>query len=359
MEKERIEFSFIPQKTKAISTVVEKKTSGKDYLLYGENNTMPNYLWELYLGCSTLQSIINGTCDFISGNEVMITVDRFKNQVNTEGDTISDLYRKIAVDYEIFGGFAVQILRDSNKDISELYWMDMRNVRLNEDGTKAFYCDKWGTYGAKAKEYEIFDASKQQMNSVYYYKGHISRGVYPIPRYMGGLKSIETMIEIDNYHLNSILNNLTSSAIINFNNGVPSEEEKRNIENKIREKFTGTDNAGQFMLVFNDNKENGVTVNRLAEDSQDDKFQTLLKSTRDNIFITFRATPELFGLSTEGNGFSKEEYLQAFELYNKTVVTPAQKDINRCFDKIFGFDGVITNIPFEIYKVENKVESNE
>ena len=57
--------------------------------------------------------------------------------------------------------------------------------------------------------------------------------------------------------------------------------EKRAIEEKIKEKFTGTNNAGQFMLVFNDNKENGVTVSRLSEDSQDRRFETLLKTTRE------------------------------------------------------------------------------
>lgn len=354
--KEKLELAFIPQNTRTISKVIDKKVTGKDYVHYGEDNKFPDYLWDLYLNCSTLQSIINGTVDFISGNEVGINNPSFVDKVNEEGDTISDLYRKIAVDYMTFGGFAIQVMRNYNGGISELYWVDFRNVRVDEDITRCFYCNNWGKYGAKAVEYEIFDPNKKQQNSIFYFNGHLTRGVYPQPRYIGGLKSIETMIEIDNFHLNSILNNLTSSAIIEFNNGIPSEEEKRAIEEKIREKFTGTNNAGQFMLVFNDNKENGVTVSRLSEDSQDRRFETLLKTTRENIFVTLRATPELFGISTEGNGFSKEEYLQAFELYNKTMVQPAQKDINRAFEKIFNQKDVIVNVPFTIYEVAKKVE---
>lgn len=354
--KEKLELAFIPQNIRSEVSIIEKKTSGKEYVFYGEDNKFPEYLWDLYLKCSTLQSIINGTADFVSGNEVRINNPKFAESVNKEGDTIEDLYRKISVDCMIFGGFALQIIRNVKDELSEIYWVDFRKLRLNEDSNKVFYCDEWGKWGAKALEYEIFDPNKNQTNSIFYFKGHITRGIYPIPRYIGGLKSIETMIEIDNFHLNSILNNLTSSAIIEFNNGIPSEEEKREIENKIREKFTGTNNAGQFMLVFNDNKENGLTFQRLADDNQDKKFETLLKTTRDNIFITLRATPELFGMSTDGNGFSKEEYLQAFELYNKTMVIPMQKDINRAFEKIFGEKDVIVNVPFAIYEVENKVE---
>ena len=352
--KEKIELSVIPQRSKSIPTTsVDKRVSGKEFLYYGEDNTYPDYLWELYLNCSTLGSIINGTVDYVSGNEVSIGIDRFAKEVNREGETISDIYRKIAVDEEVFGGFALQILRDSNGDVSELYWLDMRNIRLDEDKTKCFYSEKWNKYGGKATEYELFDPSKKQSNSVYYHRGHISRGVYPIPRWVSGIKSVETAIEIDNFHLNNILNNLAPSAIINFNNGIPSEEEKRRIENKIREKFSGTDNAGQFMLVFNDNSENGVTITRLAEDSQDKKFETLSKDTRDNIFISCRAIPELFGIKAEGNGFTSEEYLQSYALYEKTVVTPIQKDINRAFEKIFGVDNVITNHPFNLYKVDS------
>ena len=68
-------------------------------------------------------------------------------------------------------------------------------------------------------------------------------------------------------------------------------------------------------------------------------------------FIAFRATPELFGFSSEGNGFSKTEFLESFELYYKTLIQPIQKDIVRVFERIYNQPNIIQFVPFEI---ENK-----
>lgn len=351
---EDMKFSIVSNEVRLVPDVIEKKVSGKDFVYYGEDNKFPQYIWNLYLKSAILQGIINGTCDFVSGNGVISNLPL--QTINLEGDEIEDLIRKISIDYGIFGGFCFQVIKDYNGSIKELYWLDMQNVRLSEDGDKAYYCDKWNQYGAKAIEYEVWDPKKNQSNFVIYYKGHITRGLYPIPRFIGALAAIETSTEIGKFHLNNILNNLTSSAIINFNNGEPTEEEKKRIEKKLNDKFGGSGNAGKTMVVFNNNKESAVTVERLNEDNFDKKFETLAKSTREEIFIAHRATPALFGMKNEGNGFSKEEFLEAFELYNKTVVRPIQNDIKRVFDKLFDMENSIVFNKFSLDDSdENKV----
>lgn len=351
---ENLQFSIISNEARIIPEAIEKKVTGKDYIGYGEDNKFPQYVWSLYLKSAVLQGIVNGTCDFVSGNGVISNIPMGKI-VNDEGEEIEDIIRKLTVDYNIFGGFCFQVIKDFNGNFKELYWLDIQHIRLSEEGDKAYYCEKWGQYGSKAVEYEIWDPKKNQSNFVVYYKGHISRGLYPIPRYIGALAAIETSTEIGKFHLNNILNNLTSSAIINFNNGEPTEEEKRRIENKLSEKFSGAGNAGKNMIVFNNNKESAVTVERLSEDNFDKKFETLAKSTKEEIFIAHRATPALFGMKSEGNGFSKEEFLEAFELYNKTVVRPIQNDIKRVFDKLFEVEN---SIIFNRFSLDDSDENN-
>ena len=337
---EDLKFSIISNEARVIPDIVEKKMTGKEYVGYGEDNKFPQYVWNLYLKSAVLQGIVNGTCDFVSGNGIVSNIPIGKI-VNDEGEELEDIIRKLTVDYGVFGGFCFQVIKDFNGNLKEIYWLDMQNVRLNEDGDKAYYCDKWGKYGEKAVEYEVWDPKKNQSNFVVYFKGHISRGLYPIPRYIGALAAIETSTEIGKFHLNNILNNLSASAIINFNNGNPSDEDKKRIEKKLNEKFGGAGNAGNTMVVFNDNKDSAVTIERLSEDNFDKKFETLAKSTKEEIFIAHRATPALFGMKNEGNGFSKEEFLEAFELYNKTVVRPIQNDIKRVFDKLFKMENSI------------------
>lgn len=331
--KEKFEIMVFSNEGRDVPTLKEKIVSGRDYIYYGEDNKFPEYLWDLYLRSGVLQGIINGTIDFVSGNGV--TSNLPVTYLNDEGDEIEDIVRKLTTDYCIFGGFCFQVIKDFNGSIKEIYWLDIQNIRINKDGDKAYYCEKWNQYGAKSVEYELWDPKKNQTNFIVYFKGHISRGVYPIPRYVSALAAIETSTEIGKFHLNNILNNLSASAIINFNNGEPTEEEKKRIEKRLNEKFSGSGNAGKNMIVFNNNKESAVTVERLSEDNFDKKFETLSKSTKEEIFIANRAYPILFGAQDESKGFSKSEFLEVFELYSKVVVSPIQNDIKRVFDKLF------------------------
>lgn len=342
MKDDKMNFFICDQREQSNELVLERKVSGKDYLFWGQDNKFPQDLFNLYLNCPISSGIINGTIDFVSGNEVVSNLDI----VNRDGETVNDIIRKIATDYMIFGGFALQIINLPNK--KELYVLDMQRVRVNENEDKIYYCKSWNKYGSKIVTYDAYDGRLNQPNSVLLYKGHLTRDCYPIPTYIGALDSIRTSCEIGKFHLNNILNNLSSSAIVNFNNGVPSTEIQHDIERRLNEKFTGADNAGRTLVTFNDSKESAVTIERLGEDRLDEKFNTLNKSITQEIFIAFRATPELFGFSSEGNGFSKSEFLEAFDLYNKTVVKPIQNDIVRVFERIYGVKDVIKFVPFQI-----------
>lgn len=349
-----LKFSVVEAVTRDIPSMYEERVAGRKYVNWGVDNKYPDHLFNLYLNSAILQSIINGTVDFVCGNG--ISSDILNGPVNKDGELIEDIVAKLVLDYLVEGGYALNIIRNVEGGFAELYWLDIRNTRLDEDETTVFYCDKWNKYGHKPIEYPIFDPTKTQKSSVFYFKGHISRGIYPIPKWIGAMAAVETSTEIGKFHLNNILNNLTSSAIISFNNGIPTDEEKKQIEKKMKDKFSGADNAGKFMLIFNSDKEHDVTVARLSEDNMDQKFQTLAKSTREEIFISMRATPALFGLNPENNGFSKQEFLEAFELYNKTVVKPIQNDIKRTFEKIYGVN-VLNIIPFSLDEVNvNKSE---
>ena len=360
MANEKMSFSFIPRANKEIPVPKESKT-GKKYVTWGDQNTYPEYLWDLYNRSSLLQSIINGIGDYVHGDGVT-NVDPSINYVcNKDGQTLDDVIDQVMQDYLIFGGFALNIIFNYEHQISEIYWLDIRKVRIDQYERKAYICDQW-KWGSKPIEQPLFNpdvienswGTDDPINScVYYFKGKISRSVYPTPMYSGALAAVETSAEIANFHLRNIINNLEPSAIITFQNGVPTEEEKKKIERKIAEKFSGSNNAGRFMLNFVDDPEHGVKIERLTDDKNDQKYKDLSESTMRDIFIAFRATPALFGLNPTNNGFSKEEFMQAFELYNKTMIIPLQNDIIRCFSRIFGVQEPFSFIPFQLTPVQN------
>lgn len=349
-------FAIIENRTKIIPVMEETKITGKKYMGFGKDNQYPQYLFSLYRNSTILQSVINGIVDYAVGQGVKSLF--LAEQVNTDGETWDDIMKNITLDFMVTDGFAINVLRDAEDRISELYWLDVSKVRLSEDGLTGYYSENGFSWGDKPQELPIFDPKKKQKSSIFYHKGS-SRGLYPIPRWSGAIKAVETSCEISNYHLNSILNNFNPAAIISFNNGVPDKTTQEAIEKKINKKFVGSDNVNRFILSFSESGENQTTVQTLGTDNADAKFHTLKDSIQEEIFIAFRATPALFGLNPENNGFSKQEFLESFQLFYKTVIEPIQKTLNKSFGKIFDTTNPLTFNKLTVWDDQINTVENE
>lgn len=349
-------FAIIENRTKIIPVMEETKITGKKYMGFGKDNQYPQYLFSLYRNSTILQSVINGIVDYAVGQGVKSLF--LAEQVNTDGETWDDIMKNITLDFMVTDGFAINVLRDAENRISELYWLDVSKVRLSEDGLTGYYSENGFSWGDKPQELPIFDPKKKQKSSIFYYRGS-SRGLYPIPRWSGAIKAVETSCEISNYHLNSILNNFNPAAIISFNNGVPDKATQEAIEKKINKKFVGSDNVNRFILSFSESGENQTTVQTLGTDNADAKFHTLKDSIQEEIFIAFRATPALFGLNPENNGFSKQEFLESFQLFYKTVIEPIQKTLNKSFGKIFDTTNPLTFNKLTVWDDQINTVENE
>ena len=103
-----------------------------------------------------------------------------------------------------------------------------------------------------------------------------------------------------------------------------------------------------MMFSWNDDRAHATTIEIPKVEDFGDKYNSLEKSTRQQIFTAFRANPNLFGIPTENLGFSQEEYESAFRLYNRTCVKPVQQIICDAYDRIYGATGVLTITPFSL-----------
>lgn len=109
----------------------EDKIRNKAYLSYGVDNKWPNYLYSLYTDVVTLNTCVNAQTDYVLGNGIQNDFE-----VNKTGEMLSDLLRKCAFDLSLYGGFSVQVIRDLIGRVSEVYWLDFKNVRTNEKHTE-------------------------------------------------------------------------------------------------------------------------------------------------------------------------------------------------------------------------------
>lgn len=361
----RASFSFAaidPYVDNKMILPVERFVSGKDLVEWGNRNSYPDYLLDLYNNVPTLRSIINGNIDFITGNDVSIfpLTDNLPNgQMNNRGDNIREQIKDIAKDYEIYGGFALQIIRNLIGMVAEVYYIDMRFLRTNKEGNVFYYCEDWSKSGKKDVivypafmpnlNWDTLDDEQRNRNasSILYVK-NVHTQVYPAPLYAASIKACEIERLIDDFHINSLQNQFVSSAIINFNNGDPGDEMKKEIEDAINEKFAGAANGGRIMLSFNKNKESATDIVEFEVKDFGERYKALSEHSRQQIFTAFRANPNLFGIPTEGNGFANEQYAESFKLYNRTQIQPVQRLIANTYDKIYGTKGVLTIVPFSM-----------
>lgn len=346
-----LRFSAIdPVYEKSIPEPVEKEYSGKDFISYGVDNAYPQFLYDLVNDCATLSSIINGIVDYVKGNGT-------KSSIMTDEEA-EDFIEKTATDYLTFGAFYWQIIRSMTGKIQKVVWLDARFVRTDRDNNLFWYSEEFGKkYGrtGKAIVYPRYTEERIDPESVICVKAPLSRGVYGNPIWSGAIKDAVIQTKIEDFHLNELSNNFMGSAVISFNNGVPTDEEKKEIEKNVAEKFGGAENSARFLLLFNDSKDNATTVERLSSDDFDERYESLAKRSREQIFIAFRATPSLFGLATADNAFNSEEYEQSFRLFNKTVVRPIQVKITSALAKLFGAD-VMTIDPFNLNESETNIQ---
>ena len=346
-----------------IVSPVEKVLAGRDMVEWGTRNAYPDYLLDLYNNVPTLRSIINGNIDYVAGDDVTIMPlqEEFTNQeMNMRGDTIREQVKDIAKDFEIYGGFALQVIRNLAGEVAEVYYIDMRDLRTNKEGDVFYYSEKWGkssrtdmvVYPAFLPKLEWEKLSDEERNrhasSILFVK-NVHTQVYPAPLYAASVKACEIERLIDEFHLSDINNHFVSSAIINFNNGDPGQEIKSEIEKGFNEKFCGASNGGRVAFSWNPNKESATDIVEFKMEDFGERYKALSQHSRTQIFTSFRAIPLLFGLTSEANtGFSTEEFEQSFKLYNRTQIQPVQRMICDAYDKIYGQRGVLTIRPFSI-----------
>ena len=163
------------------------------------------------------------------------------------------------------------------------------------------------------------------------------------------------------------MNGLAPSMLINFNNGTPNQEERQLIENRIKEKFSGSSNAGKFILAFNDNKESQAEITPVQLSDAHNQYQFLSEESQSKIQVAHRiVSPFLLGIRT-ASGFSSnaDEIKTSSLLMDNTVIRPFQELLIDSFDDILSFNNISLNLyfttlqPLEFTEVDSSIQDKE
>ena len=354
--------------------IVEK--SNKQWVAYGSDNNYFGYLIDRYNGSPTNNAIINGVSQMIYGKGLDALDSNRKPEAYAKMITLfkKDCVRKLCYDLKLMGQCSIQVIYSKDrKTIAQVEHIPVENLRAekcNEKGeiTGYYYSDDWSNVKPRTelKRIPAFGSSNESIEIIYVKPYRAGYKYYSSPDYQGGLQYAELEEEISNYHLNNILNGLAPSMLINFNNGTPNAEERQNLENRIYSKFSGSSNAGKFILAFNDNAESQATIEPIQLSDAHNQYQFLSDESGKKIMVAHRVvSPMLLGIKdSTGLGNNADELQTASVLMDNTVIRPFQHLLIDAFDSILAYNNISLKLyfktlqPLEFTDLEN-VEDEE
>lgn len=336
-----------------------KEYYNDDFVAYGEDNDYFNYLIDRYNGSPTNNAAINGISEMIYGRGLDAT-DSKENEADYK--EMKELLKKNVVkrvchDFKMMGQAAMQVIytKDRSK-IAQVEHIPVETLRAEKCNSKGeieayYYHSNWSEAkpNDRLKRIPAFGFSNSPIEILYIKPYRAGFKYYSPVDYQGGLQYAELEEEIANYHINNIQNGLSPSMLINFNNGTPDAEQRDAIERSIINKFSGSSNAGRFILAFNDSKELAATIEPVQLSDAHQQYQFLSDESMRKVMVSHRiVSPMLVGIKdTSGLGNNAEELQTASVLMDNTVIRPMQVTILDEFEKILEYNGIELDIYFK------------
>lgn len=322
----------------------EKK--GKKYVEFGQNNDYPNYLISLFGESPKHGAIVKGKVNYIFGkgfNDV-------PKAANSKGESWNQIMKRAILDDEIHGGYYLQIIYNALGQIAETYHIEYQKVRASKDLSIFFVKDDWATsdFKEKAREYKGFNPNNPSGTQILFVKQYNPKSdVYPLPSYFQGLNYLESDIQVSRHILGNAKNNFVATKLINFNNGLPQEEEQEEVERDLKRKFQNHD-GDRVVIAFNPSRENAVDIQDLGETSlTKEDFTNVNNLIQQEIFASHQVTsPSLFGIKTEGQLGGRSEIRDAYQIFQNTYVNERQQEHEIVFNKLIN----LADMPGE-YKI--------
>jgi hypothetical protein len=361
------EFNVFGLPTHELPLFTEK--TGRDWVDYGFDNQYGDYLRDLYLGSSIQAAVVNGVSEMIYGDGLDAT-DReekpeqwLKTQKLLENSD-EDIMRQLCFDLKLYGQCYVQVIWNRVRtEVAELRFLPAHTVRTgiadSQGRVDCYYVSPDWSRMREARfapvKYPALDLEDRSEAAVVYQIKAYQPGIfyYGLPDYVGATNYVELDREISSFHLNNIRNGLFPSMLLSFNNGVPTDEERRTIERHVNDKFSGSGNAGRLLISFNDGSDSAPILTPVNPNDNDGMYEFLAKECTTKILAGHRVTsPLLFGIRGDGSGFGNnaEELRDAFSLFQNTVIKPYQRTLLDGLQVIFNVNGINLDFYFKTLK---------
>ena len=341
----------------AYTTPTIQESKRDNWVDFGEDNNFYSFLIDRYTNSTTNSAIINNISRLVYGKGLRaLDASRKPNEYAQMMALFnSDCVRKMVLDRKMLGQFAIQVhYNDKHDKILKAYHIPvnlLRAEKCNKDGDIEgyYYSDDWTDIKKYAPvRYSAFGTSKDKVEILFCKPYAVGMKYYAYPDYQGALPYALLEEEIADYLINEVQNGFSGTKVVNFNNGVPTEEQQAIITSKVMNKLTGS--RGQKVIVaFNDNAESKTTVEDIPLNDAPEHYTYLSEECLRKIMLGHNVTsPLLFGVASS-NGFSSnaDELRNSQILFENMVVKPLQHELIQAFEQVLHYNQISLNLYFD------------
>ncbi len=350
-------------------TPLIQESKRDNWVEFGEDNNYFQYLIDRYTYSTTNNAIINNISRLVYGRGLS-ALDASKKP-NEYAQMMSllhpDCVRKLVVDRKMLGQCAIQIhYSKDHKKILKAYHMPvnlLRAEKCNKDGEVEgyYYSDNWEDVKKYApKRIPAYGFSNEQIEILFIKPYTVGMKYYAYPDYQGAVPYAKLEEEIADYLINEVQHGFSGTKVINFNNGIPTEEQQSIITSKVNAQLTGSKGL-RTIVAFNASETSKTTVDDIPLNDAPEHYSYLSEECLRKIMLGHNVTsPLLFGIATS-TGFSSnaDELKNSSILFDNMVIKPMQDELLEAFDRILAYNGISLKLffktlqPLEFMDLEN------
>ena len=330
----------------------------KDWVNYGSDNDYYSYLIRLFTDSTTNNAIIGGVSSMIFGKGLDALDSSTKTEEYAAMRSIfsNECLRKVSLDLKLLGEASFQVTYKDKKVYKAEHFprQTLRAEKCNEEGQieAYYYHPDWINIkpSDKPKRIKAFGFGNGTEPEIKIAKRYVSgMDYYCPPDYIGGLAYAELESEVSDYLINDVTNGFSGTKVVNFNNGVPDQDQQLSIKNDVMRKLTGS-RGEKVIIAFNNNAESKTTIDDVPLNDAPAHYEYLSTECSNKLMVAHRITsPLLLGIRTGNNGLGNnaDEIKTASLLFNNVTIRPYQDLLIDCIDDILSFNGISLKLYFK------------
>ena len=308
-----------------------EKKGDYHFLSWGNSNQYPLYVLELYnnYGSSLNRAIINKKSKLSAGFGLKPILDERLRRF-CEENRIPHLFKYLAKDFELYNGMCMEVRWSRDGSSFELGYIPLHTIRIGlkeeeEEADYFWYSTDWANIKKPEhepeyiKKYDPTDRTGRQL--LYYIEPNPAHtNLYPIPNYSTAINWIDLDYQISKFHVNAVRQGFAPSFILNFANGIPTQDEQNMFFREFQRNYKGADGAGKIMITYSDGGDSKPELIPIQLNNSDERFLMLQNQVVEQITMAHEFPISL--ISTEpgklGSSSERKEMMAELQVYYTT-----------------------------------------